>query len=317
MKDIEVTSSALTVNPHPELAGDMTITLNETKIRSNYQGFSRFQPEHARLSLPEEYKAALEKKLRCPLLSNCGYERCCGAVEQAFRRVVLEGSGEDSEIRLVDLKNIVLNELRSDPLFSHLTGNGRTADPFDSVLFKLLKALYMTGVFCKSKSSGRDHVPDLFNNNPSLSVFYSDHPDLMERLYFSMFYILKTYDLPLEPDALSELFFGANSEEGAARMKDLLERYARETSRGAAPERPSEFRSADPDPEESPEESPEDQEEYAPDDGDELSLEAQTDFSGSFGGEGGLQGSPAAPNGGGSMEPDFSAVRRKKKKDED
>ncbi|MDR2405374.1 MAG: NYN domain-containing protein, partial [Deltaproteobacteria bacterium] len=226
LKDIELTTSAISVNPHPDHTGDMTITLNETHIKNNFIDIPAARREVSPVSLPEEYRQALVKKLRCPVLLNKQYERCCAAIELVFRKEVLEKKSEEQEIKLVDLKNIVFNLLIHDQLFATLTSNGKNGDSLDSVLFKILKALYMTGVFYKSRSKDSDPVLDLFNNNPSLSVFYSAEPDLVERFYFSIFYILKSYDLPLNVDALVKLFFEEDEKEyGIEQMGKHLNNY--------------------------------------------------------------------------------------------
>ncbi|MDR2199167.1 MAG: NYN domain-containing protein [Deltaproteobacteria bacterium] len=233
LKDVELRTNALSVNPHPEFSGDMTITLNDTLLGGASQHKTPPEPqtpkEHVPLTLPEEYKAVLERKLRCPLLTNAQYERCCEAIFNIFTKEVLENPAEDADIKLVELKNLVMQELLSDPLFAAITSNGRSTDPFDSVLFKLLKALYMTGVFCKPKKKADEPVLDLFNNNPVISVFYKKKPNLMERLYYSMFYVLKSYDLPLDKNALSQLFFGNEDKDNVKHMGKLVDSFDLQT----------------------------------------------------------------------------------------
>jgi uncharacterized LabA/DUF88 family protein len=232
LKDIEESTNAISVIPHPELSGDMTITLNETQIKASLPSPSEpMAPQDRRsepppLALPQEYKTALEKKLRCPLLANTEYRRCCEAVEAVFRREVLDRPGDGNEIRLVDLKNLVMAELINDPLFSQLTVGGKLFGPLDSILYKFIKALYLSGTFCVSqKADQAEYIPDIFNNNPSLSVFYNDQPDLLERFYFCTFYILKGYDLPLDANALAQLFFKTADQDDVEYMAKLVDGY--------------------------------------------------------------------------------------------
>ncbi|MDR2353589.1 MAG: NYN domain-containing protein [Deltaproteobacteria bacterium] len=239
LTDIELTTSAITVNPHPDNTGDMTITLNETHIKNTMQ-MPAVRRDINPISLPEDYKSALEKKLRCPLLMNNQYEKCCKTIEQIFRKEVLQKPGDDVGIKLVDLKNMVFNQLIHDPLFATFTANGKNTEQMDSVLFKVLKALYMTGVFYKSNIKDPGPVLDLFNNNPSLSMFYTENPNLIERFYFSIFYILRGYELPLELDALVKLFYTPEEKEiGMEQMSHYLARFRTQT---VTPQKPKEER---------------------------------------------------------------------------
>ncbi|MDR2340616.1 MAG: NYN domain-containing protein [Deltaproteobacteria bacterium] len=225
LKDIESSTNAISVKPKPDNTGDMTIVLNETNIMETIPPIITQRKEDYQLSLAEEYKVVLEKKLRCPILSNSEYEKCCRAIEDAFRRNVKKDPDGNIEIKLVDLKNLVMPELLADPYLSHLVGLGKNTDPLDSILYKILKALYITGVFTKPQSNETEPVPFLLDNNPTLCGFYEENPNLLERLYFSMFYIIKSFDLPLEPNPLARLFHGSENKPSVDHMTDLLKKY--------------------------------------------------------------------------------------------